>query len=292
MDYNKFEQLASLSDEEFQKLLDEYNYSKMSALPVELQKYIKEKLKIEALRRMNLLSHYDIGRENIVEKINGINEKLSLLDKVTGGNYAAFPGISKDVVTLKMELDELTRKLTLVDEKIELSENKINNITDVTRTTKYSIAKRRLDVGKKAVFVTAPQKICDLGKGMLAKIKTNVKKVSQKSLELSKRTEERFENYYEKNDESLAAIDNVMDDLMQSLQDSEQKRGYEKFVTQNAINESLQRQKRKYEKIAKKGYIVSKLQPGVVRMIKLPATIIDKLSNRQPVVAQQTAMGM
>lgn len=292
MDYSKFEQLSSLSDEEFQALMDEYNFSKMSMLPVPEQKAIREQLKKEADRRVILSSHYDVGRENLVEKINIINEKLSLLEKVTGGNYDSFPGISQDVATLKAQLEELTKKLALVDKKIELNENKIGSVTGVAKKTKFSIIKRGLDVGKKTVFVTAPQKICDLGKGILARIKKNINKVSKKSLELSEKTEEKFENYYEKNDKSLAAIDDAMESLMQGLQQTDEMRGYEKYVVQNDIQQDLQRKKRRYERIVKKDNIVCKLQPGVVNMIKMPATLINKLSNRQGVITQQTSMGM
>lgn len=292
MDYSIFEQLSSLSDEEFQALIDEYNYSKMITLPVEKQKYIKEKMKTEAFRRMNLVAHYEIGRENLVEKINNINEKITLLDKVTGGNYDAFPGISQDVIALKAELVELNKKLDLVDRKMQSNDNRIDGATQIVIKTRLSITKNRLDAGKKAVFVTAPQKICDLGKRLLGKIKCNVKKACEKSEELSKKTEEKFEDYQEKNAKSLAAIDDAMDNLMRGLQETEQMRGYEKYVAQNEYDKNLQTQKRKYEKVAKKAYIVSKLQPGIIRMVKLPSAIINKISNKQEVIEQRATMGM
>lgn len=217
MDKSKFEYLETLSDIEFQALIDEYDYSKMSTLSDAEQKEVKEKLKTEAFRRMNLFSYDDVDKE------------------------------------------ELTQNNTEI-----LSNDE----------TKISVVKRDVEVGKKVVFSTAPQKICDIGKSLLKKIKNNVKKVNEKTLEISENIQEKIEYYSEKDEESLAAIDDALESFMQGFEE-------QKYVPQKG-----------FEKVIKKGTIVSRLQPGVVRMIKMPAELISKLSNRQESISRQAFIGM
>lgn len=217
MDNSKFDYLETLSDLEFQALLDEYDASKINTLSEAYQIEVKEKLKKEAFRRMNLLSYNDADKE------------------------------------------ELTKENA---ESLNSAEDKI------------TVLKRSVETGKKVIFTTAPQKICDIGKGLLKKIKNNVKKVNEITLEFSKNIKETIEDNHEKDEASLAAIDDALESLMLGFEE-------QKYVPQKNI-----------ERISKKGTIVSKLQPGVVRILKMPTEFISKISNRQEYISDKTAMGM
>lgn len=277
MENNIFDQLSSLTDEEFMKLISEYDFSKMSTLPVSEQKYIQEKLNEEMERRRGISSDLESKKEETRIRIDDIKEKLKLFEKITNGDYEAYPGSKMDIDKLNEELKELEQYYYDADKYSEVNEEIIDSAEKVVSSTKLSVAKRRLDTGKKALFVTAPQKICTLSRRLLDKVKKNTEKFGEASLSLSNNVNDKFEEYSEKNDDALKAIDNAMDDLMQ---DMDQMHGYEKYQARKAAEKNMEKMGRKYRRVERKGKIVSKLRPGIVRMLKVPSTIIDKLSGK------------
>ena len=230
--YNsKLENLESLSQTEFQELLNEYNSLKMNQLSDDEQIRIKNKLKQEAFRRMNLFSL----------------------------------------------------------EKAEESSIQTDFVSDMASyTSGVSVIEKKMDLKKKARYITAPQKICDISKKLLDIIKSNVKIFNKKAPEIITVVEKPKEMYADGDVESMTEIDNALDSFMLGFDElsSEQK-----FVAQDEVYEERKKVNSNFEKVVKNEKIISKLQPGVVRMLYISPTAINILSNRQ-VMGKQTIIGM
>lgn len=273
MNKEMFDKLDILTKRQLKDLLNSCNYYEMKKLSVEDQKYIKTKLEEEAKRRSENNSILQSKKEDLDSEIYEVESLIANLSNVINNNYMSFDGVKADFGRLEKKLRFLKAKQEELDIELKFNNNVVLAAEQIVKGSKYSIARRKLDDGKKVVFVDTPQKICTLGKNIL-------KKIRDKSTMLSESLDQRAEAYLFENDEKLISIDNSIDELLDA-RNNIPKQGYERLLQDEAINSELVKQKKRFEKISKKSYVVSKLQPGIVRMVNMPAIIVNKLSDKK-----------
>lgn len=270
--------LSSLSDDEYSKLLEEYNFDKMSTLPVDEQKSIKILFKKETERRKSLLTENSDKFDELQKKKESIENTLSKVYSVFGDNISYLPGLSNDVKDLKAELDKCNEKLNKMSKDLDSKQTIIDNSKKASKS-RFSITKKRATDGRTVVAAKmsgAKQKICSVGKNLLQKLKDKAKKTYENVLD---KTNKSFDAYEEKNNAKQAELEQAMTDLFKD--DNKEKNIIEGFSTMRNILEEGTKIEKKYSRIQRNGNIEAYLRKGIIRTLNFPKNLINRIREGQ-----------
>ena len=270
--------LSSLSDDEYSKILGEYNLEKMSTLPVPTQKEIKEIFKKETERRRDLLSNSSYEIDEIEGKKASLEETLSKIQSVFGNNLSYLPGLANDVNNLESELKNCNDKLAELSSNYDAKQSIIDNSKKVSQS-RFSITKKRAMDGKNVVIANmkgAKQKICSVRKSLLQTLKNKAKKTYENVLD---KTNKSFDAYEEKNNAKQDELNQAMNDLFNMGNAGQTP--IDRYGIEKTLEQEKAKTYKRFQKIRRNGIIETYLRNGVIRTLNVPKNIINRIREKQ-----------
>lgn len=262
MDTKDFKQFTG---ENFINFFKEFTPEKVSDLPIESQRELKENLREEMQRRISLcdaeLEKFKKLGVEYSECINDIKTILELQDKGYKVN---------DILEQAKEKEkQMDSEIKSIEKYLKSEKNTVNLINSSLKSNKFSEQKKHIS-NFKLKLKSAPQKVCSANIRFLNKIRENGKK---KYFKL-------YEDFNSKLTNSEVAMEALEQDKIEIMKQNSDMNAFERYA---AGIETEKKQKKEYKKIKKYGTratLLAKLKNGVVRSFDTTISMYNKLNDQ------------
>lgn len=247
----------------YEDLIKAYSSKKISALPIESQRKIKEGALSDIQTIKNSYEENGAEFSKLTIKLSDIENDIISIQDLQSKGYD---------MTLALHIanekkDQLRKDITALQEKLREEKEILNLLENYLKDMKYSEIKKRVSDFKMIVKST-PQRICSVNISLLNKIKDKGR--------------EKYSHIYDKFEENINVADKQMQNLekeVEILNQNSNATAFERYSMSMDIRKKQKREYKKIKKYARRANVLAKLKIGIVRSIDVSLELYNKLND-------------